>query len=94
MISSSIGGLYHKLLLSLKSQRCMTFITTEYSYADIPHSVDAYMVDGLVILSYMEIENARKKYIEILKMRGTKHLTGKRSLILSDEGLRVQPELR
>jgi KaiC/GvpD/RAD55 family RecA-like ATPase len=52
------------------------------------------MVDALVLLSYLEIENARKKYIEILKMRGTKHLTGRRSLILSDEGLRVQPELR
>jgi circadian clock protein KaiC len=84
----------NQLIILMKTQGCVTFLTTEYSYADIPHSVDAYMVDALILLSYFEIENARKKYIEILKMRGTKHLTGRRSLILSDEGLRVQPELR
>ncbi len=84
----------HDLMVYMKGQGCSIFLTTEYSYNDITHSVDAYMVDALILLSYLEIENARKKYIEVLKMRGTKHLTGRRSLILSDEGLRVQPELR
>lgn len=84
----------NQLIILMKTHGCVTFLTTEYSYADIPRSVEAYMVDALILLSYFEIENARKKYIEILKMRGTKHLTGRRSLILSDEGLRVQPELR
>ncbi|MBN2014482.1 MAG: hypothetical protein JW778_04825 [Candidatus Altiarchaeota archaeon] len=84
----------HDLTTYMKSQACVAILTSEYSYADLPHSVDAYMVDALIILSYMEIENARKKYLEVLKMRGTKHITGRRSLILSEEGLRVQPELR
>lgn len=84
----------HDITNYLKIAGCVTILTTEYSYKDAPHSVDAYMVDALIILSYLEIENARKKYLEVLKMRGTKHLTGRRSLVLSDEGLRVQPELR
>jgi circadian clock protein KaiC len=84
----------NQLITLMKTQGCVTILTTEYSYAEVPHSVDAYMVDALILLSYLEIENARKKYIEVLKMRGTKHLTGRRSLILSDDGLRVQPELR
>lgn len=84
----------HDLMIYLKTQGCMTLLTSEYSYSDVPKSVDAYMVDALVILSYLEIENARNKYLEVLKMRGTKHLTGRRSLIISGEGLRVQPELR
>lgn len=84
----------HDLTTSLKIAGCVTILTTEYSYREAPHSVDAYMVDALILLSYLEIENARKKYLEVLKMRGTKHLTGRRSLVLSEEGLRVQPELR
>ncbi len=84
----------HDLGVYMKTHGCVTFITTEYSYGQIPNSVDAYMADALVLLSYMEIENSRKKYLEVLKMRGTKHLTGKRSLVLSENGLRVQPELR
>ncbi|RLI91730.1 MAG: KaiA-binding protein [Candidatus Altiarchaeales archaeon] len=84
----------HDLMVYLKTQGCVTLLITEYSYSDVPRSVDAYMADALIILSYLEIENARKKYLEVLKMRGTKHLTGRRSLVISDEGLRVQPELR
>lgn len=84
----------HDMMSYLKTHGCTTILTTEYSYSDIPRSVDAYMVDALLILSYMELENARKKYLEVLKMRGTKHLTGRRSLIISEGGLRVQPELR
>ncbi len=84
----------HDLMVYMKTHGCITFLTTEYSYSDVPKSVDAYMVDALLILSYLEIENARKKYLEVLKMRGTKHLTGRRSLVISEEGLRVQPELR
>jgi circadian clock protein KaiC len=99
-IKNGLGGMLtyrrflHDMMIYLKTQGCITLLTTEYSYSDIPRSVDAYMVDSLIVLSYMEMENARKKYLEVLKMRGTKHLTGKRSLIISDEGLRVQPELR
>jgi circadian clock protein KaiC len=84
----------NQLITLMKTQGCVTILTTEYSYAEVPTSVDAYMVDALIILSTLEIESARKKYIEVLKMRGTKHLTGRRSLILSDDGMRVQPELR
>ncbi|HDH41790.1 MAG TPA: hypothetical protein ENG12_05240 [Candidatus Altiarchaeales archaeon] len=84
----------HDMMIYLKTQGCVALLTTEYSYSDVPRSVDAYMADALILLSYLEIENARKKYLEVLKMRGTRHLTGRRSLVISDEGLRVQPELR
>ncbi|RLI96149.1 MAG: KaiA-binding protein [Candidatus Altiarchaeales archaeon] len=84
----------HELILYLKCERCLTFITTEYPYEQIPVSMEAYMVDSVIILSYLEIENTRKKYLEILKMRGTNHLTGKRSMVISKKGIRVQPEFR
>lgn len=84
----------HNFILSMKSQGCVTLMTAECSYSNMARSLDAYMVDALIILSYMEIENTRKKYLEVLKMRGTNHLTGRRSLMISKNGLVVQPELR
>ncbi|HEX54905.1 MAG: hypothetical protein DRO90_02940 [Candidatus Altiarchaeales archaeon] len=86
--------LLHELVTFLKTQNCVALLTSEGTYKDIITSTDAYMVDGIIILSYIEVENARKKYIEVLKLRGTRHLTGRRSVVISEEGLRVQPELR
>ncbi|OYT55001.1 MAG: hypothetical protein B6U72_00655 [Candidatus Altiarchaeales archaeon ex4484_2] len=84
----------HELILYLKGQGCVTFITTEYSYRQVSTSMDAFMSDSVIMLSYLELENSRKKYLEVLKMRGTNHLTGKRSLVIDNSGMRVQPEFR
>lgn len=37
---------------------------------------------------------ARRKFLEVVKMRGTKHTTGRQLLEISQEGLTVQPGLR
>ncbi|HIE34173.1 MAG TPA: hypothetical protein EYP86_03435 [Candidatus Altiarchaeales archaeon] len=92
--SISYRQLIYELMVFLKTQNCVSIFTTEGVYPDVTKSMDAYMVDGIIILSYKEVENARKKYLEVLKLRGTRHLTGRRSLVISEEGLRVQPELR
>ncbi len=84
----------HELIMYLKGQGCITFITTEHSYSQLSISVDAFMSDSVIMLSYLELDNSRKKYLEVLKMRGTNHLTGKRSLVIDDSGMRVQPEFR
>jgi len=49
----------HDMMIYLKTQGCVTFLTTEYSYSDVPRSVDAYMVDALIILSYLEIDRMK-----------------------------------
>ncbi len=84
----------HELTLYLKGQGGVTFITTEYSYEQLPSSMDAFMADCVIMLSYLELENTRKKYLEVMKMRGTNHLTGKRSMVITKTGIRVQPEFR
>ena len=60
----------------------------------VPESIEGYMVDGIIILSYPKEGNVRRKYLEILKMRGTKHLTGEHALDINDSGIVVQPGLR
>lgn len=84
----------HELFAYLKAFECLAIITAELSYDDISHSQEAYMVDGVVMLSYPEEEKVRRKFLEVLKMRGTKHTTGRQLIDITDEGLAVQAGLR
>ncbi|MEM2869479.1 MAG: ATPase domain-containing protein [Thermoplasmata archaeon] len=84
----------HDFTTFMKAFNCITFLTSEMGYADIPHSVEGYMADSILVLSYPKEENARRKYIEVLKMRGTKHLTGEQAVDIGRDGISVQPGLR
>jgi circadian clock protein KaiC len=84
----------HELFAYLKAFNCLAIITAELSYDDISHSQESYMVDGVVLLSYPEEEKVRRKFLEVLKMRGTKHTTGRQLIDITDEGLAVQAGLR
>jgi circadian clock protein KaiC len=84
----------HNLFAYLKTLSCTTIITGEETYADIPGRLESYMVDGIIMMSYPEEEGVRRKYIEVLKMRGTNHVTGKQLLDITGEGISVQAGLR
>jgi circadian clock protein KaiC len=84
----------HNLFAYLKTLSCTTIITAEVTYKDIPNSLEGYMVDGLIMMSYPEEDGIRRKYIEVLKFRGTNHVTGKQLLDITNEGLTVQAGLR
>lgn len=84
----------HELFAYLKAFNCLALITAELGYDDIAHSLEGYMVDGLLVLSYPEEEKVRRKFLEVLKMRGTKHTTGRQLIDITDEGLAVQAGLR
>ena len=50
----------------------------------------SYAVDGIILLMMNEEEGARRKYLEVLKMRGTAHMTEKRSIDINrQEGIVV-----
>lgn len=84
----------HELFAYLKAFECLAMVTAELSYDDISHSQESYMVDGVIMLSYPEEEKVRRKFLEVLKMRGTKHTTGRQLIDITDEGLAVQAGLR
>jgi len=84
----------HDFTTFMKAFNCITFLTSEMSYADIPHSLEGYMADSILVLSYPKEENARRKYMEVLKMRGTKHLTGEQAVDINRGGVVIQPGLR
>jgi len=84
----------HELFAFLKAYGCLALVTAEMSYDHISRSLEAYMVDGVLVLSYPEEEKVRRKFLEVLKMRGTKHTTGRQLIDITDEGLAVQAGLR
>ncbi len=84
----------HNLFAYLKTLSCTTLITAEQNYATIPSSLEGYMVDGVIVMSYPEEDGIRRKYIEVLKFRGTDHVTGRQLLDITGEGLSVQAGLR
>lgn len=84
----------HDLIEFLKGFNCTSIITAELSYKDIPMSLEGYMTDGIIILSYPEEKDVRRKFLEVLKMRGTKHVTGKQLVDITRDGFLVHAGLR
>lgn len=84
----------HNLFAYLKTLSCTTLITAEQNYATIPVSLEGYMVDGVIVMSYPEEDGIRRKYIEVLKFRGTDHVTGRQLLDITADGISVQAGLR
>lgn len=89
-----LGAAYRPFLFDLvnhlKNWRAVSILTGEVEANQLYPTEVAYAVDGVVLLTYEEMEGTRRKYLEILKMRGTNHRTGKQSLLITkDDGMVV-----
>ncbi len=84
VIGGMIKGNYRAFLFDmanrLKNWNATTVVTGEVNPGELYPTELAYAVDGIVLLLMAEEEGARRKYIEVLKMRGTNHMTGKQSI--------------
>jgi circadian clock protein KaiC len=85
----------YDLTTRLKNWQSTTILTGEVIPGE-PYPVEvSYIVDGILVLSYeVAPEGGRRKYLELLKMRGTNHMTGKHLVDISMNGFAVQPGLR
>ena len=78
------------LITSLKNWQATTVLTGEVNPGESYPPEVAYAVDSIILLTLSPEGDARRKYIEVLKMRGTNHLTGKQSIdITREEGIVV-----
>jgi circadian clock protein KaiC len=84
VIGGMIKGNYRAFLFDmanrLKNWNATTVVTGEVNPGELYPTELAYAVDGIVLLLMAEEEGARRKYIEVLKMRGTNHMSGKQSI--------------
>ncbi len=96
-LEEGLKGDYRRFLLKLshliKSQRAVALVTCD-ALPKMPYPVEiAHVADGIILLQNEEMNLARRRSIEILKMCGTSHHLGKHALDISVKGLTVYPGL-
>ena len=83
------------LTTRLKNWNAVTLLTGEVKPEESYPPEVSYIVDGLVLLYNVKIGvGERKRYLEVLKMRGVKHLTGDHLFDITRKGIVVQPGLK
>ncbi|HDP97164.1 MAG TPA: KaiA-binding protein [Euryarchaeota archaeon] len=83
LLDSDYRLFLYDLTTRLKNWQATSILTGEVPPNEIYPSEVSYAVDGVLLLILTEEEEARRKYIEILKLRGTSHTTGKQSIDIS-----------
>lgn len=84
----------HDLAAFMKGMNCVLFLTAESEYDEKHPGLESHMVDAILSLSHPREGHARRTYLEVVKMRGSKHFSGEQSADLGDAGFVVHPGLR
>ena len=97
IIGNLLGLEYREFLFelstTLKNFQAVTLMTGEVKpEEDYPLEV-AYTSDGIIILSNKFEENGRRRFLEVLKMRGSDHITGRHMADISQDGYSIQAGL-
>ncbi|MFO7791492.1 MAG: ATPase domain-containing protein [Candidatus Saliniplasma sp.] len=69
----------------LKNWQAVTILTGEVNPGEPYPPQITYAVDTVILLTMLEEEGSRRKYLEVLKMRGTDHTTGKQPISITTE---------
>ncbi len=76
-----------------KNWQTATVVTGEAKPGS-PYPIDlAYIADGVLLIYNTEVDRLRRRSLEILKMRGTSHMTGKQAVDISERGFIIHPGL-
>jgi circadian clock protein KaiC len=94
VVKDFLGDKYRSFLFDLvnhlKNWRAVSILTGEVDSSQMYPIEVAYAVDGVILLTYQEVDGARRKHVEVLKMRGTNHRTGLLSFAITrDDGFVV-----
>ncbi|UCD93199.1 MAG: hypothetical protein JSV43_04695, partial [Methanobacteriota archaeon] len=77
---SSYRQFLYDMTNRLKNWKTVSVVTGEVEPGMLYPPEIAYSVDGIVLLRMEEEGEIRRKYLEVLKMRGTNHITGRQSM--------------
>jgi circadian clock protein KaiC len=84
---------FYNLFTHIKGWNALFLVTGEFTPEDLSRSVISYMVDGIIYLSEEEERQRTTRHIAVKKMRGQKYITGRHSLEITSDGIRVYPRL-
>jgi len=84
----------YDLTQTLKNWQAVTILTGEVLPSE-PYPLEvAYTSDGIVLLYFEKQDEGRRRFVEVLKMRGTAHMTGWQAADLTENGFEVHPGLQ
>ncbi|TDO78291.1 KaiC/GvpD/RAD55 family RecA-like ATPase [Halanaerobium saccharolyticum] len=78
-------------LIQFAVDRKITLLISSEANKNRPDDDLQFMTDGVIDLSFI---NKNRRYINISKFRGSDFITGKHSLKLTEEGMKVYPRLK
>jgi RecA-superfamily ATPases implicated in signal transduction len=81
------------LSVRLTTWNCTSILIGEYSEEDIEIRPESAIADGIVYLYGTEEKRQQKRYLRILKMRGSNHFHGEALFKISNDGICVYPRL-
>ena len=81
------------LSVRLTAWGCTTVLLGEYSEGDIENRPESAIADGIIYLYGTEEKRQQKRYLRVLKMRGTNHSNGEAVFKISSDGFNVYPRL-
>lgn len=82
------------LNLHLSMWGCTVLLIGEYLENDINNRSEAAIADGIISLYGTEERKQQKRYLRVLKMRGTDFFSGEHIMFISGEGIEVYPRLK
>lgn len=82
-----------QLATLVQKVRAVGFFTTDIPFGSDGISrfgVEETVVDGVILLSTVEIDFERERYIEVYKLRNSAHLTGRHKMSIGPSGINIQ----
>jgi circadian clock protein KaiC len=83
----------YELATALAALDCVAIFTTEFTTASLLDLPEATTLDGILSLTVKNHGVRRPRRIEVVKLRGRRHMTGEHFLAIGDEGIRIVPRL-
>lgn len=71
------------LATTLKNWQATCVLTGEIRPDELYPADITYVADGVILLTISNEDGSRRKYLEVLKMRGTNHVTGRHSMSIT-----------
>lgn len=82
----------NSLLNRLRQSQTTSLLTQEIRWSETEISLEQYAVDAVVQLFFEPINKVqRRRFLEVLKARGQSFQTGKHSMEITNEGIKVYP---
>ncbi len=82
-----------QVMATLATWEVTTLLVGEYSADDIREQPEFAIADGIIYLYGTEEAERQKRYLRIMKMRGTAPFAGAHSFNISDRGIDLHPRL-